>query len=96
MQCIKRIENHRRRTGAGERGSDFPPDVSGLSDTEHDNFTARFEASLDQRHRARKILVEPFPQPLQLENFHVENSSRLFQVIHRALIVRPAAGTGKK
>ena len=95
VQGVQGIEHDGRRAGAGEGGGDLVPDMPGFAHAEDDDFAARFHAFFDQLDGARKIVVQPVAQTLELEDFDIENASGFFEIIHRALIVRRSVGAGK-
>ncbi len=52
-------------------------------------------ASLDQLDRPRKLLAQPIPQALELENFAIEHTFSLFKILHRLIILRRSLRCGK-
>ena len=82
VQGVQRIQHHRGRTGACQGGGDLASNVPGLTDAEHDHLTPRIHRIFDQADGARKVVAQPLAQSLQLDNFDVENTFGLFQIIH--------------
>ena len=85
MQSVRRIEHHSRRAGAGKRGGDFCADVPGFSNADHDHFSPRVHSFPDQFDSTREIFAQPLPEPLELKNFYVQDTSGLFKVVHRTI-----------
>lgn len=95
MERVERIEHDRGRTGAGEGGSDLRADVPGFADAQNHDFAARLERRFDQIDRMPESFIEPIAQPLELENFEIEDASSLPKVIHPAITVGRGRTRGK-
>ena len=52
------------------------------ANADHDDFTAGVDRFLDDLDRAGKILTQPLTEPIELEDFDVQNAFGFFQVIH--------------
>jgi hypothetical protein len=95
VQRVEGVQNDCRRAGARQRRRDLLADLTGLADPEHDHLSARLYSLLDQLHRARKLLAQAVPQPLELENFHLEHAFALFKILHRPVTLRLGIRRGK-
>ena len=95
MHRVQGIEHHRGRAGARERGRDFRPDVTRLPDPENHHLSPGLDAFLDDLHRARKAFPQPLAQPLELKNFYIENTFRLFKILHAFIILRRSVASSK-
>ena len=85
MQRVRRIKHHGRRPGAGKRGRDLRADMSGLTDSDYNDFAPRIDRLLDEFNGSREIFAQTLPQPLELKNFYVQDASGLFKVVHRSI-----------
>src|ERR1700730_18105753 len=85
MQRVRRIEHHRRRSGAGEGGRNLSADVSGFTYSHDNDLASRIDCFLDQFNGSGEIFAETFPQSLELKNFYVQDTFGLFKVVHRSI-----------
>src|SRR3954468_11015687 len=59
--------------------------MSGRSNPQYHGLASRVDCLLKKLDRTDKRCAWPLPQPLQLQNFHVEHTNGLFKVIHLLL-----------
>src|SRR6516225_9996605 len=83
MECVRGIQHHSRRTGAGKGSGDLCTDVPGFADTQHDYFSPRVDGFFNQLDRAGEIFIEPLLESLQFENF-----TRAVELIKEAVAAR--------
>ena len=93
MRRVLRIEHHRGATRRVERGGDFLADVAGFPDADDDDLAAFVERVVQQVHGGDEISVQPRGHLLEPLHLHLDDPSRLGQVIHGPCQTRrPALG----
>ena len=85
MQSVRGIKYDSRRSRAGKRRRDFGADMSRFSHAQDDYFATGIDSIFNKRDGANKTLAQPVAQPLQLEDFDIDDANSLFKVIHRAI-----------
>ena len=91
VQGVHAVELDARRTGAGERGGNFPADVAGFADADDDDFSALPERGDHQLHGAVEGFVQLRAHGLERGEFDVEHLAGLVEMAHARESVTSAA-----
>ena len=81
MERVERVENHRRRAGAGERRGDFLADMTGLSDPAYNDLPPGLHAGQEGFHSPLERLVEPLAEALDLSHLQINDPPSFSQII---------------